>query len=190
MSDEKDIYQTFSLQELDAEEARMRELYELHPSNVQHPDMFGVLEDSQHLDIYWSGEEYSIELAALEKPEELLWWLHHILEKGWPYVTGLRVHRLIECLARLNNWEMYRRTEDGPGPRTTSDAVERGKLTPKLRYEVLLRDNFRCRACGASAETGAHLHIDHIVSIANGGRTVFENLQALCSPCNFGKGGR
>lgn len=75
-------------------------------------------------------------------------------------------------------------------PRTTSDAAERAKLTPKLRYNVLLRDNFRCRACGFGVESGAHLHIDHIHPISAGGLTEFNNLQALCSVCNQGKGAR
>lgn len=75
-------------------------------------------------------------------------------------------------------------------PRTTSDAGERAKLTPKLRYDVLLRDNFRCRVCGFGVESGAHLHIDHVHPISGGGRTEYDNLQALCSVCNQGKGAR
>lgn len=81
-------------------------------------------------------------------------------------------------------------TPSSPASRTTSDAAERARLTPKLRYDVLLRDNFRCRACGFGVESGAHLHIDHIHPISAGGLTEFDNLQALCSICNHGKGAR
>lgn len=59
----------------------------------------------------------------------------------------------------------------------------------RLRYKVLLRDNFKCCKCGRSPATtpGLELHIDHIKPWANGGETVIENLQTLCSDCNLGK---
>ena len=44
--------------------------------------------------------------------------------------------------------------------------------------------------CGASAADGATLHIDHIVPVSLGGRTVQENLQTLCQSCNLGKSNR
>lgn len=59
----------------------------------------------------------------------------------------------------------------------------------KLRFEVLKRDNFKCRVCGASPakDPMAVLHVDHIVPWSKGGETVIDNLQTLCSMCNFGK---
>jgi hypothetical protein len=63
---------------------------------------------------------------------------------------------------------------------------------PKLgqRFEVLRRDNYKCRACGKSPAThkGIILHIDHIKPLAKGGRTEVRNLQTLCGDCNVGKG--
>lgn len=61
-----------------------------------------------------------------------------------------------------------------------------------LRYEALKRDSFRCVKCGRSpaTETGVQLHIDHVISWANGGETVLANLQTLCSDCNLGKSNR
>jgi 5-methylcytosine-specific restriction endonuclease McrA len=32
------------------------------------------------------------------------------------------------------------------------------------------------------------LHADHILAVANGGKTTLENLQTLCRQCNLGKG--
>jgi hypothetical protein len=60
----------------------------------------------------------------------------------------------------------------------------------RLRYLVLSRDRFTCRACGRSPATqpGVCLQIDHIVPWSKGGLTVLENLQALCEQCNGGKG--
>lgn len=59
----------------------------------------------------------------------------------------------------------------------------------RLRFKVMQRDNFKCCICGASPATNPsiELHIDHIVPWANGGETVIENLQTLCSNCNLGK---
>lgn len=67
---------------------------------------------------------------------------------------------------------------------------ERAKMSNRLRYDVLHRDGFRCVKCGASAASGATLHVDHIVPISRGGKTRIDNLQTLCDRCNLGKGNR
>lgn len=60
--------------------------------------------------------------------------------------------------------------------------------------DVLSRDGFRCKACGADAgaDAGAdplvRLDVDHIDPVSNGGKTVPMNLRTLCSRCNNGKG--
>lgn len=58
-----------------------------------------------------------------------------------------------------------------------------------IRFTVLQRDNFSCRACGASPAKNpeVELHIDHILPWSRGGETVIDNLQTLCSKCNLGK---
>ena len=63
------------------------------------------------------------------------------------------------------------------------------KISDKLRYSVLKRDNFKCCACGASPakDPSVELHIDHIIPWSKGGETTLENLQTLCSKCNIGK---
>ena len=60
----------------------------------------------------------------------------------------------------------------------------------RLRYLVLKRDRFACRACGRSpaSHPGVELQVDHIVAWSNGGLTVEGNLQTLCAQCNVGKG--
>ena len=65
--------------------------------------------------------------------------------------------------------------------------IERSKMTDNLRYNVLKRDNFTCVLCGVSSKDGAKLHVDHIIPIAKGGKTVMSNLQTLCDRCNIGK---
>ena len=59
----------------------------------------------------------------------------------------------------------------------------------RLRFIVNRRDYFKCKACGRAPATDPSiiLHVDHIKPWANGGETVLENLQTLCSICNIGK---
>lgn len=59
----------------------------------------------------------------------------------------------------------------------------------RLRFIVMRRDNFKCKCCGRSpaTDTSVILHVDHKQAWTNGGETVLENLQTLCSKCNIGK---
>lgn len=66
---------------------------------------------------------------------------------------------------------------------------ERLKMTASLRFSILERDGFACKSCGRTPrEDGIKLHVDHILAIDNGGKTVPENLHTLCKDCNLGKG--
>ncbi|WP_246018077.1 HNH endonuclease [Amnibacterium kyonggiense] len=69
-------------------------------------------------------------------------------------------------------------------------ARERSFMTMSLRADILRRDGYRCKMCGAAGSDGAELHIDHIIPVSRDGRTVADNLQTLCAPCNLGKGNR
>lgn len=65
--------------------------------------------------------------------------------------------------------------------------MSREPISKKLRFQVLTRDRFCCRYCGAKAGD-AKLHIDHRVPVSKGGRGTIENLYTACQPCNLGKG--
>lgn len=56
----------------------------------------------------------------------------------------------------------------------------------RTRYEVLERDNFTCRYCGAFAPI-AVLHVDHVVPRKHGGSDKPTNLVTACQDCNSGK---
>lgn len=60
------------------------------------------------------------------------------------------------------------------------------KVSKRLRYEILRRDGFRCRYCGATPEE-RELRVDHVIPEALGGPTEPSNLAASCDPCNNGK---
>ncbi|MBE7045064.1 MAG: HNH endonuclease [Ruminococcaceae bacterium] len=72
---------------------------------------------------------------------------------------------------------------------TPISAKSSRKISDKLRYQVLKRDNFKCCACGASPakDPSIELHIDHVIPYSKGGETIIDNLQTLCSKCNLGK---
>lgn len=63
--------------------------------------------------------------------------------------------------------------------------VERGKVSNKMRFSIYQRDNNRCCMCGRRTKD---LEIDHIIPIAKGGKSTYDNLQTLCHRCNNRKG--
>lgn len=61
---------------------------------------------------------------------------------------------------------------------------QRSLMTKELREQIALRDNYTCQICGKYMPDGVGLHIDHIVPISKGGKSIPSNLQVLCSKCN------
>jgi 5-methylcytosine-specific restriction endonuclease McrA len=92
--------------------------------------------------------------------------------------------RLCALIERLEA-EAERRRE-----KETTRKRARRALAPDVtlwqRRDVLERDAYRCRRCGAITA----LHIDHVVPVAAGGLTEIDNLQTLCALCNWKKGAR
>lgn len=64
---------------------------------------------------------------------------------------------------------------------------QRSLMTQSLRKQIMERDNYTCQYCGKYMPSGKGIHIDHIVPIAKGGKTVPSNLQVLCADCNLHK---
>ena len=54
------------------------------------------------------------------------------------------------------------------------------------RFNVFLRDGFRCQYCNDSKD----LTFDHLIPRSRGGQTTWDNVVAACSTCNLKKGGR
>jgi len=59
-------------------------------------------------------------------------------------------------------------------------------ISKRLRFEVLQRDNFTCRYCGAFAPF-VRLEADHVQPRSRGGKDIPENLVTACRDCNGGK---
>ncbi|MBN7784058.1 HNH endonuclease [Ponticoccus gilvus] len=66
------------------------------------------------------------------------------------------------------------------------DFVKPRKRVAFTRFNLFLRDEFRCQYCGAKSE----LTFDHVVPRASGGITSWENVVAACAPCNLRKGSK
>lgn len=59
-------------------------------------------------------------------------------------------------------------------------------IARRLRFEILRRDGYACRYCGAKAPD-ATLTIDHVIPIVLGGGDEPNNLVTACADCNGGK---
>ncbi|WP_333810773.1 HNH endonuclease [Timonella senegalensis] len=57
-------------------------------------------------------------------------------------------------------------------------------VSPRLRFEILKRDNYTCRYCRSKDN---ELTVDHVIPQALGGADKPENLVAACKNCNSGK---
>ncbi len=85
-----------------------------------------------------------------------------------------------ELVNVYNEWQNGNKFEE-------TKRQERKIMNDDIRYNVLKRDNYTCQICGVTAKDGAKLHVDHIVPVSKGGKTVMSNLQTLCDRCNLGK---
>lgn len=97
--------------------------------------------------------------------------------------------RIIRAL-RQEGWQIEVRGDGYTRLVSLKEGVPKGRRKPisrKMRFEVLHRDSYRCRACGRGSENGVKLEIDHIIPVDWGGKTELSNLQTLCEECNAGK---
>lgn len=139
----------------------------------------------------WAAYRYLFRFSPARKPfNATSYGLKHSAERWCDYyisngalLIAAIVHgiRIVRVSSTSLNGLLYVREE---GEQFV--AAERRPIPNGLRARVLERDRFRCRRCGATSDE-ARLVIDHIVPVAQGGLNEFQNLQALCRPCNAGK---
>lgn len=64
-------------------------------------------------------------------------------------------------------------------------------IPASLRRKVAEQAEYRCGYCQtAQAYSGVQLHVEHIIPLAAGGRTIESNLWLACALCNSYKGAR
>jgi len=107
----------------------------------------------------------------------------------WPWQTAIKAM----FLERVDVVAHYDREVHSPSvslklPSVIAlrDYVRPNEYPAFTRFNLFLRDRFRCVYCGSARE----LTFDHVIPRAQGGRTTWENVTTACAPCNLQKGGR
>ncbi len=114
------------------------------------------------------------------------------------YSAGTYENRFGSWTNALEKFVAYMNKEEGLSSEKTIEKLSiepttkhktKRSINWRLRFIVMRRDNFKCKKCGRSPATDPTiiLHVDHKKAWANGGETVLENLETLCSKCNIGK---
>lgn len=95
---------------------------------------------------------------------------------------------LVSCHINVASWVWRPKGINHPIP-SCPMAIQKEQhmaVSKRLRYEILRRDNYTCRYCGASAPD-VPLRVDHVTPVALGGTDTADNLVTACEPCNSGK---
>ena len=86
------------------------------------------------------------------------------------------------ALVRQRERRRRRRLDDAHAAlgRDAAPSRRRERVARELRRAVWERDGGACVECGSAFD----LQYDHIIPVARGGATTFQNLELLCAPCN------
>lgn len=102
-----------------------------------------------------------------------------------PYTVYITVSSCSYCLKKLK--ERYNNLSKINFECTLSEYFskdQRRLMTKELRDQIIKRDNYTCQMCGKYMPDCVGLHVDHIIPIKKGGKSIPSNLQVLCSKCN------
>ena len=110
----------------------------------------------------------------------------------WPWQESVKA----VFLDRVNILSEYERKVHSPSfemhlPSVIAlkDYVPLNRRPAFTRFNVFLRDRFRCQYCHCKSPT-AELTFDHVVPRSRGGRTTWDNVVTACTTCNLKKGSR
>lgn len=144
--------------------------------------------------------EYDIDLEKINSNSEMLDWIFQVSHKRQDiYCVKSFVNALDDIFGPQRNCCSWGQDKSFSGSKLAKEyrsklkaqrQKTRSYLKPSLRFKILHRDHYRCQTCGASAASGADLHVDHILPISKGGTNEESNLRVLCSECNIGRGNR
>jgi len=107
----------------------------------------------------------------------------------WPWQEAVKAVVLdrVQIVAEYDATVRSQRAEIRiPSVVVLKDYIKPQKRVAFTRFNLFLRDEFRCQYCGSPHD----LTFDHVVPRSKGGTTCWENVVAACSPCNLRKGSR
>ena len=107
----------------------------------------------------------------------------------WPWQDAVKAVVLdrVQIVAQYEATVRSQRAEIRiPSVVVLKDYIKPQKRVAFTRFNLFLRDEFRCQYCGSAHD----LTFDHVVPRSKGGTTCWENVVAACSPCNLRKGSR
>lgn len=107
----------------------------------------------------------------------------------WPWQETIKAVCLdrVQILAQYEAVVRSQRSEFRiPSVVVLKDFVKPQKRVAFTRFNLFLRDEFKCQYCGSKGD----LTFDHVVPRSKGGITSWENVVAACSPCNLKKGNK
>lgn len=144
--------------------------------------LFHRIRQTQFEQVLDDGNLFNIELYKVETRYKT------INYKKYPYKVNTIVQTL-NCSAEYLQ-ERYKKLKEinFECPISKYNAKDQRKLlTKELRNFIKIRDNYTCQICGKYMPDEVGLHIDHIVPVSKGGKSIKSNLQVLCSKCNGSK---
>ena len=107
----------------------------------------------------------------------------------WPWQEAVKA-AVLDRVTIVSEYEEVVRSPSTtiriPSVVVLKDYVAPQKTVAFTRFNLFLRDEFRCQYCGAKGD----LTFDHVVPRARGGITSWENVVAACGRCNLRKGSR
>lgn len=100
--------------------------------------------------------------------------------KGRSFYSGRSAFGIIASA----NLTKKQRVTQGTAFRTKLQQTTYPDNWAELRLEVLKRDGYMCRKCGANLRGVFSRHIHHIIPLARGGTNSKSNLISLCGDCH------
>lgn len=117
----------------------------------------------------------------------IAYFVEHIPEKGWAAYDHKRGSLKKKSIAKRMS---FIKDPTKQKLKTPAGDFYRSDEWRALRYAAFAAYGRKCSCCGASPETGAVMHVDHIKPRFTHQELALElsNLQILCADCNKGKG--
>lgn len=127
-------------------------------------------------------DDYRAFVFYLERKQTRYQQRNYVKTSYYVYQTIDKRHFDYEWLCERN--EMLKKINFECTIKAYHNKNQRNLLTNDLKRKIKIRDNYTCQICGKYMPDEVGLHIDHIIPISKGGKSIPSNLQVLCSKCN------